>query len=172
MYAKFLEGRGVDTQGRTVYDVLGFHYDLMEDEHEWIQWAFPNPRPSKAQPQATPERFTKEQAARIMGSVIARAHSVALLYKTLRFWGIEWNGQSSFQVKNAARLCRSLSGNNHNTKRMTRVIVFLYSTGQEHEAQELQAFLWRCRSEQPGFEPSEKTLRYWSNFGSEEDAWA
>ena len=176
MYDAFLKGEGTTPNGQTVYDLLGYDDEQMERVHDWIQWAFPNPLPSQAQPQATPTRFTRAQAASIMNSFVARAHSVALLNKTLLFWGIQWQeqqqqGRSSFAVKDGARLCRKLSGKNHNAKRMTRVLVFLYSTGQVHEAEELRAFLWQCVTDLPDFRPLQTTMEHWSSFFSEADVW-
>jgi len=48
----FLEGRGPDAAGRTIEAVLGFGPRPLEHHHDFIQWLFPLPEPSRAVPTA------------------------------------------------------------------------------------------------------------------------
>ena len=48
----FLEGEGVDGQGRTIFGVLGMDNAALEQTHDFIQWLFPLPEPSNAVPDA------------------------------------------------------------------------------------------------------------------------
>ena len=48
----FYRGTGTDAQGRTLEDVLAFDDIQMERVHDYIQWMFPLPEPSRAQPQS------------------------------------------------------------------------------------------------------------------------
>jgi hypothetical protein len=47
---EFLEGKGKDASGRSIDDVLAFDDDALETNHDFIQWLFPLPEPSRAQP--------------------------------------------------------------------------------------------------------------------------
>jgi hypothetical protein len=44
----FLEGRGFDGAGRTIEAVLAFGPGALERHHDFIQWLFPLPEPSRA----------------------------------------------------------------------------------------------------------------------------
>lgn len=48
----FLSGTGYDGRGRTIEDVLAFSNDELERVHDFIQWLFPLPSRSAAQPYA------------------------------------------------------------------------------------------------------------------------
>lgn len=48
----YLTGIGPDSRGRLVTDVLGFSDQQLEDVHDYIQWLFPLPTRSAAQPDA------------------------------------------------------------------------------------------------------------------------
>lgn len=48
----FYRGKGTDGSGRTIDEVLRFDNIQMERVHDSIQWLFPLPEPSKAQPQS------------------------------------------------------------------------------------------------------------------------
>jgi hypothetical protein len=48
----FLSGNGRDGRGRLVADVLGFSDHELERHHDFIQWLFPLPVRSSAQPNA------------------------------------------------------------------------------------------------------------------------
>src|SRR6476659_4129666 len=48
----FLEGEGKDGPGRSIDAVLAFDDAAVERIHDFIQWLFPLPEPSRAQPQS------------------------------------------------------------------------------------------------------------------------
>jgi hypothetical protein len=48
----FLEGEGPDARGRTLFDVLAMDNGALERTHDYIQWLFPLPEPSRAVPDA------------------------------------------------------------------------------------------------------------------------
>jgi hypothetical protein len=47
---EFLKGKGKDDSGRSIDDVLAFDDASLERNHDFIQWLFPLPEPSRAQP--------------------------------------------------------------------------------------------------------------------------
>jgi hypothetical protein len=71
----FLEGRGVDGAGRDVATVLAFGLGALERHHDYIQWLFPLPEPSRAVPDAPV--LTDEDIAAIRDSAAAQASLTA-----------------------------------------------------------------------------------------------
>ena len=67
---KFHAGVGTDDQGRTRNQILAFGDRQLEEVHDYIQWLFPLPEPSRFNPDApllTPEdvmRFRREPKLR------------------------------------------------------------------------------------------------------------
>ncbi len=43
----FYAGRGTDTEGRRLADLLAWDDDDLEQVHDFIQWLFPLPEPSR-----------------------------------------------------------------------------------------------------------------------------
>lgn len=66
----FLEGRGPDARGRTLFDVLGFDDAALERTHDFIQWLFPLPEPSGAVPDAPV--LTADDMRAIHDSILAQ----------------------------------------------------------------------------------------------------
>ena len=57
----FLEGEGRDAAGRLIGEILALNDHELERRHDFIQWLFPLPKPSRAQPQSsilTPAEIT------------------------------------------------------------------------------------------------------------------
>ena len=57
----FLEGEGRDAAGRLIGEILAFDDHELERRHDFIQWLFALPEPSRAQPQSpilTPAEIT------------------------------------------------------------------------------------------------------------------
>jgi hypothetical protein len=50
----FYRGVGADTEGRRLEDILAWPDDDLEEVHDFIQWLFPLPEPSRASPTPTP----------------------------------------------------------------------------------------------------------------------
>ena len=48
----FYRGEGRDHRGRLLSHILGFNFDELEFHHDYIQWLFPLPEPSGANPSA------------------------------------------------------------------------------------------------------------------------
>lgn len=48
----FYQGTGTDDAGRTIDQVLALDNTMLERDHTYIQWLFPLPEPSAAQPQS------------------------------------------------------------------------------------------------------------------------
>jgi len=86
----FLAGTGRDGHGRLVADVLGFSDEQLEDVHDYIQWLFPLPTRSGAQPGAP----VLTQAAidairadpRAQGNLRTATERMLRFYRDTRWW--------------------------------------------------------------------------------------
>lgn len=101
----FLEGRGTDAAGRTVFEVLAFGDAALERSHDFIQWLFPLAEPSRAVPDAPV--LTTEEADAIRLSVMAQCALAAATDRMASFYRSthDW-----------------LMPNDHNHLRITRII--------------------------------------------------
>jgi hypothetical protein len=101
----FLQGEGVDTRGRTLFDVLAFDNAALERTHDFIQWLFPLPEPSSAVPDAPV--LTAEEIEAIRESSLAQCALAAALDRMDAFYRMthDW-----------------LMPNDHNHLRITRII--------------------------------------------------
>ena len=101
----FLEGEGVDGQGRTIFGVLGMDNAALEQTHDFIQWLFPLPEPSNAVPDAPV--LTAAEIEAIRNSTMAQCAMAAAtdrmeaFYRTTPAW---------------------LRAHDHNHLRITRII--------------------------------------------------
>ena len=105
--------------------------DALERTHDYIQWVFPNPFPSRQQRHVAQYPCTKEQYDLFKedSSVMALVHLAVA--KILAFWGIAYtpNRTDSLRIHAKAIFRAKLLRQNHNQLRFTRLIVFLRCVG-------------------------------------------
>lgn len=101
----FLDGSGQDGRGRTINDVLAFSDDELESVHDYIQWLFPLPTRSAAQPGAPV----------LLGSAIA---SIQADPEALANFGRAASRMLTFYNETEGWLAR----NDHNHLRITRIL--------------------------------------------------
>ena len=118
----FLEGEGVDGQGRTIFGVLGMDNAALEQTHDFIQWLFPLPEPSSAVPDAPV--LTAAEVEAIRNSTMAQCAMAAATDRMEAFY-------------------RSYPGwlrpHDHNHLRITRIIRSLRLLRGEEEADAFRA---------------------------------
>ncbi len=101
----FLAGIGRDARGRLAADVLGSSVKQLEEVHDYIQWLFPLPTRSAAQPhspvliQAEIEAIRDDPAA--VETLKSAAERMLRFYRNTRWW---------------------LTSHDHNHLRITRII--------------------------------------------------
>ena len=101
----YLAGTGRDARGRLAADVLGSSDEQLEEVHDYIQWLFPLPTRSAAQPhspvltQAEIEAIRADPAA--VGTLKSGAERMLRFYRDTRWW---------------------LTSYDHNHLRITRII--------------------------------------------------
>ncbi len=86
----FLSGTGRDGRGRLAADVLGFSDERLEEVHDYIQWLFPLPTRSGAQPGApvlTRAEIDAIRADRSAQETLKKATERMLrFYRETRWW--------------------------------------------------------------------------------------
>jgi hypothetical protein len=140
---EFLESKGKDHSGRSIDDVLAFDDDSLETNHDFIQWLFPLPEPSRAQPSSpilTVQEITAIRASSTAQQNLENAvRRMTLFYERNDHW---------------------LRAYDHNHLRITRIVrslTLLRST------QAAQAFLLAIegRVEAAGDPVNNESREYW-----------
>jgi Opioid growth factor receptor (OGFr) conserved region len=122
---EFYRGHGLDHRGRTLSGILAFAFDELECHHDYIQWLFPLPEPSGANPSAP--LLTKNDVA-VFGSDqslrMALLRSFGLM---LAFYGLELvDSGDRVEVRRSddfdERSRVWLTSGNHNFLRISRML--------------------------------------------------
>jgi len=104
----FLAGHGRDGRGRTIEDVIALTDDALEGIHDYIQWLFPLPTRSQAQPGAPilePAEIAAIRAdARAVDNLRRAAGRMLAFYRTTRHW-LAWSDHNHLRI---TRILRSL----------------------------------------------------------------
>jgi Opioid growth factor receptor (OGFr) conserved region len=139
----FFEGRLRISQGFTISDILDYSDFELETDHRYIQWLFPNRKPSRFNPNAP--LLTRDAVTKMKSSALA----------------IEAFGQSlqmmvGFYKRNDHWLCES----NHNHLRISRIIEATnFILGSASAASFLERI--ELRITEKGFPVSLKTVSIW-----------
>ncbi len=160
---QFFEGTGRDGSGRLLADVLKFDDARLEQVHDYIQWLFPLPEPSGANPLAP--TLSGEDVAAFLARPDLRAVLREGFLRMLAFYGFAYDGGAiapgAFFWK---RKTVWLSSWNHNHLRLTRILRSTRLLGLEDESRALFQCLTTVyeSAEHRGHDHiSPETYRYW-----------
>jgi hypothetical protein len=132
---RFFDG-GVDDEGRTFNQIMGWDDERLEMVHDYIQWIFPLPERSGANPSAPV--LNSGTIAAVRGSAAMQNRSREAFLRMLTFYGFELDGERVAEGPRFAAASRNwLHTGNHNHLRLTRMLRSLRVLGLEHEAAEL-----------------------------------
>lgn len=140
---RFYRGAGADHRGRSLADIRAFDTDRLEGTHDFIQWLFPLPEPSGANPHAP--ILSREDVAAFAAEAGLREELRASLDVMLRFYGLRREGSDEaaaiargpgYASRSAEWLDRS-----HNFLRLSRILRCLALLGCAPEARSLLACL-------------------------------
>jgi hypothetical protein len=135
---RFFAG-GADDDGRTFGEILGWDDARLEMVHDYIQWIFPLPERSEANPSAP--ALDAATIAAIRGSAEMQGRLRAAFQRMLAFYGFALEGDAVVQGPRFATASRNwLHAGNHNHLRLTRMLRSLRVLGLEREA----AALWEA----------------------------
>jgi hypothetical protein len=133
---RFFAG-GADDDGRTFDEILGWDDARLEMVHDYIQWIFPLPERSGANPSAPV--LDAEAIDAIRGSAEMQGRLRSAFLRMLAFYGFALDGDAVVEGPRFATASRNwLHAGNHNHLRLTRMLRSLRVLGLEREA----AALW------------------------------
>jgi len=163
----FYRGTGANGSGWRMDEVLAWSDAELEADHEYIQWLFPLPEKSMANPWAPV----------LDKPTIASFHNDASLKEALRgsfirllaFYGFDFAGDAVVPASDfAAKASNWLTPSNHNHLRLTRMMRSLRVLGLETEAQALwQALRVVYAGEAGQMSISERTYKFWTRAATE-----
>jgi hypothetical protein len=160
----FYRGDAPDWHGRTLDDIWSWTDDRLEGVHDYIQWMFPLPVRSGANPAAPVLGPATAEAFR--SSAALRQRLERSLGVMLRFYGLEERPTAGgLRIVRGDRFAERaavwLSPGNHNHLRLTRIMTSLAELGLTAQARALRECLVAIAAEFPN-RVTPTTLRYWS----------
>lgn len=109
----FLADAGTDFRGRRIEDVLAFPDDELERVHDYVQWLFPLPTRSSAQPDAPVLNKEEIAAIRSDGRAVANLRRAAdrmlAFYLSTDQW-LAWNDHNHLRISRILQSLRLLVG--------------------------------------------------------------
>jgi len=132
----FYKGEGCDHVGRSLDDILCFGEVELEHVHDFIQWLFPINEISPFNPHAPIVDISTSREFRV--DPYLQRNLCKSCGKMLHFYGLVCQKKGAIPI---AVICASsfsrraknwLTPNNHNHKRLTRILVSLRLLGREH----------------------------------------
>lgn len=152
---------GQDDEGRALDEILNWPDAELEGVHDFIQWLFPLPERSGANPSAPVLDAVTMDA--FLTSEDLRQRLRASFLRMLRFYGLEFrDGAVQPGEDFAARSANWLSPGNHNHLRLTRILRSLRLLGLSSESTALFAALTEIYASHPG-RITPRTYQFWQN---------
>lgn len=141
---EFYRGQGLDHRGRRFEDILAWDDAQWERVHDFVQWVFPLPEPSRFNQHAP----LLVDVASFRVDPELRANVDRALARMEQFLGAYGTDRP-----------RWFNEGNHNHLRITRVLRFLTLIGYNEEAQRLLDWLFDLTARFEG--PSTETVKFW-----------
>lgn len=156
----FIRGAGADHAGRRIDDIWTWDHRRLEVVHDYIQWLFPLPEPSRFNPDAP--RLSAADIAALRADAGLRARVLRSLDLMLDFLGLVRTPPGAARGPAfAARSANWLEPANHNHLRLTRILLFLGHAGLAAEAAALLACLADIAAREGRACITARTLAYW-----------
>jgi hypothetical protein len=156
----FYSGKGADTEGRSLADILAWSDDALEEVHDFIQWLFPLPEPSQFNPDAP--LLAQEDIAAFHAEPALQANVRKSFARILTFLGLAASDGKVVPGANfSARAADVWAAPNHNWLRITRILRSLTLLGLVDEARSLFGWLEATYTSRKFPIPAD-TFRYWS----------
>lgn len=161
----FYEGSAPDERGRSLDAILDFSDERLEDVHDFIQWVFPLPERSGANPLAPRLDDAAIMAFRTrpeLRSALRRS-----LDRMLAFYGFTWCDEHIVKSPSFPKSSTNwLQAGNHNHLRLTRMLRSLNLLGEREVALALFDALSGVYYEERRTRRnriSDRTFQYWMN---------
>ncbi len=124
-----------DDRGRTLAEILLWDDQQLEAVHDFIQWLFPLPERSGANPSAP--LLDRQTIETFSATPVMRERLGQAFQRMLRFYGLACNGTSVERAENFRERAQNwLWPGNHNHLRLTRILrsTLLLGLGAESQA--------------------------------------
>ena len=162
---EFYRERSVDHCGRSLAAIHTFSMEALEQTHDYIQWLFPLPEPSSANPYAPV--LLESDIVEFAQDAHLKARLLQSLALMLRFYGLDLRDTAEGPKINVnedfvARSRVWLQPYNHNFLRISRIFRSLALLGCNSHAMALFGCLEGIYRDHPGV-IGEKTFRYWKH---------
>ena len=159
----FYRGLEPDSEGRMIDEVWAWNHVRLEAQHDYVQWLFPLPEPSQYNPSAP--LLDDRQIETFCSDAALVGRLRASLDLMLDFYGLERVASGTEVVVRKAvswfqRKEHWVTCNNHNYKRLTRILIALNELGAGAEAAALFVALDAVYAEHPTVVDS-RTHRFW-----------
>lgn len=152
---------GRDDEGRTLQAILAWPDAELEAVHDFIQWLFPLPERSGANPDAPV--LDADTIAAFRQSKELQDQLRQSFLRMLRFYGLEFDGETVRLIANFfSRSATWLNPNNHNHLRLTRMLRSLHLLGLATESTALFQALSEIYSNHPG-RITQRTYQFWKD---------
>jgi len=160
----FYEGSAPDDRGRFLSDIIAFDDERIESVHDFIQWLFPMPERSGANPSAP--ILDRAAIDEFRARPELRASLRRSLDRMLAFYGFAWSGGRIVKSASFPGCSGWLGAGNHNHLRLTRILRSLCVLGESEAADALLERLSAVYDEdrQSGERRlSKRTLCFWKS---------
>jgi hypothetical protein len=156
----FYRGLISDSTGRMIADIWTWDDRRLEMVHDYIQWLFPLPDPSRFNPDAP--RLTREAAVIFAGDQDLQARLLTSLDRMLTFYGLVRSPQGIARAPDFSAHRHWLTPLNHNHLRLTRMVLCLGYLHRQTEAQALGRCLGDIAQQEGVAAISPRTRAFWS----------
>jgi hypothetical protein len=163
----FYSGRSTDPRGRRLLDIQQWPDDLLESNHDFIQWMFPLLEPSSVHPEAP--ILDHETIREFKAHPELQENLRKSFQRMLAFYGFQLNAQGGLAICRrpdfADQSANWLWPGNHNHLRITRIIKSLRLLGLEPEAKAIFKCLSELYAEETGRgipRITATTFQFWS----------
>jgi hypothetical protein len=167
----FYSGTEPDHCGRYLHEIQQWADDQLEAVHDYIQWLFPLPEPSKFN--AAAPILTRESMQEFRRSPELQQKLRVSFRRMMNFYGLEVRSGEQLTVTRAPNFAAKatvwLSPGNHNHLRITRILRCLSLLGLEAEAKaflECLAEIYKAERKKPVPAISDDTMLYWRGAAS------
>lgn len=157
----FYRGEGRDSEGRLLKDIWAMNDRQKSDGHDFIQWLFPNTKPSEHNKNAPV--LNRELIAAMKGDPVIVANVRTSFTSMLSYYGLNFD-EAQKKVVAAAnfeeRKREWFQSGDHNFLRITRILSCLKTMGLKDEARSFYDHLTLMNNKQPNV--FRKSYTIWS----------
>lgn len=155
----FYSGKLTNASGHTIKEIWEFDDKELERQHDFIQWLFPNPVASEfssfiGQPPLLTPESAKMLKDRYLKEVVVSFDTM------LDFYGFRRTAKGIERVSEP-RMMQWLRHKNHNYRRISRILIFLYHLGLKDWAAEFLRVLEDLAKTDAGEIIGRQTLEIW-----------